>query len=91
MAIYCVFANSKLLSRIVCHCEEATFFVADVAICWKAPLLATALPRNCHVGINDHEGWVVGVVERWGTEVQLRNKIKSLIANDFVVLIASYR
>ena len=39
----------------------------------------------------DLEGWAVGVVERWGTEVQLRNKIKSLIANDFVVLIASYR
>ena len=34
---------------------------------------------------------IVGVVERWGTEVQLRNKIKSLIANDFVALIASYR
>ena len=34
---------------------------------------------------------MVGVVERWGTEVQLRNKIKSLIANDFVALIASYR
>ena len=43
------------------------------------------------MGINDHEGWAVGVVERWGTEVQLRNKIKSLIANDFVALIASYR
>ena len=43
--------HSERSAYFICHCEEATFFVADVAIRWKATLLARALPRDPHVTI----------------------------------------